>query len=143
MVPPGMSIARRLIDAWVERARVTVDARTGEVVELLQALIRNRCVNDGEVDSGDESSERRRAVGATSARSASRSSASIIPTRRSRASLVARIEGSDPDAPTVAFMGHTDVVPVSEESWTRDPFGGELVDGPAGWRCGDGARSTC
>ena len=26
-------------------------------------------------------------------------------------------------------MGHTDVVPVSEESWTRDPFGGELVDG--------------
>ena len=49
-----------------------------------------------------------------------------------RASLVARIEGSDPDAPTVAFMGHTDVVPVSEDSWTRDPFGAELVDGPAG-----------
>ncbi len=32
-----------------------VDSRTGEVVELLQALIRNRCVNDGEIDSGDES----------------------------------------------------------------------------------------
>ena len=34
---------------------MTVDARTGEVVELLQALIRNRCVNDGEVESGGES----------------------------------------------------------------------------------------
>ena len=26
-------------------------------------------------------------------------------------------------------MGHTDVVPVTPESWQRDPFGGELVDG--------------
>ena len=26
-------------------------------------------------------------------------------------------------------MGHTDVVPVNPEGWTRDPFGGELVDG--------------
>jgi acetylornithine deacetylase/succinyl-diaminopimelate desuccinylase-like protein len=26
-------------------------------------------------------------------------------------------------------MGHTDVVPVTAEYWTRDPFGGELVNG--------------
>jgi acetylornithine deacetylase/succinyl-diaminopimelate desuccinylase-like protein len=26
-------------------------------------------------------------------------------------------------------MGHTDVVPVNPKTWTRDPFGGELVDG--------------
>ncbi len=26
-------------------------------------------------------------------------------------------------------MGHTDVVPVNESGWSRDPFGGELVDG--------------
>jgi acetylornithine deacetylase/succinyl-diaminopimelate desuccinylase-like protein len=26
-------------------------------------------------------------------------------------------------------MGHTDVVPVTPSGWTRDPFGGELVDG--------------
>jgi acetylornithine deacetylase/succinyl-diaminopimelate desuccinylase-like protein len=26
-------------------------------------------------------------------------------------------------------MGHTDVVPVTPDGWTRDPFGGELVDG--------------
>jgi Acetylornithine deacetylase/Succinyl-diaminopimelate desuccinylase and related deacylases len=26
-------------------------------------------------------------------------------------------------------MGHTDVVPVNPKGWTRDPFGGELIDG--------------
>jgi acetylornithine deacetylase/succinyl-diaminopimelate desuccinylase-like protein len=26
-------------------------------------------------------------------------------------------------------MGHTDVVPVDEDGWSRDPFGGELIDG--------------
>jgi len=26
-------------------------------------------------------------------------------------------------------MGHTDVVPVNPAGWSRDPFGGELVDG--------------
>ncbi len=31
------------------------DALTGETVELLQALIRNACVNDGTPESGDES----------------------------------------------------------------------------------------
>ncbi len=30
------------------------DAPTGESVELLQQLIRNRCVNDGSVGSGQE-----------------------------------------------------------------------------------------
>ena len=45
-----------------------------------------------------------------------------------RSNLVVRIEGSDPTAPTLLLMGHTDVVPVNEEHWQRDPFGGELVD---------------
>ena len=43
-----------------------------------------------------------------------------------RTSLVARIEGRDPDAPTLLLMGHTDVVPVNPDGWQRDPFGGEL-----------------
>ena len=46
-----------------------------------------------------------------------------------RASLVARIEGSDPTAPSLCLMGHTDVVPVNESGWSRDPFGGELING--------------
>jgi len=107
---------------------VKVDSRTGEVVELLQALIRNRCVNTGEVDSGDESRNADVLCGVLG--SAGLDVARFHhPTTPNRASLVARIEGSDPGAPTLAFMGHTDVVPVSEHSWSRDPFGGELVDG--------------
>jgi acetylornithine deacetylase/succinyl-diaminopimelate desuccinylase-like protein len=44
-----------------------------------------------------------------------------------RASIVARIEGTDPDAPSLCLMGHTDVVPVSPDGWSHDPFGGELI----------------
>ena len=56
-----------------------------------------------------------------------------------RVSLVARIEGSDPSAPSLCLMGHTDVVPVNPDGWTHDPFGGELIDGEVWGR----ARSTC
>jgi acetylornithine deacetylase/succinyl-diaminopimelate desuccinylase-like protein len=46
-----------------------------------------------------------------------------------RTSLITRIEGSDPRAPTLLLMGHTDVVPVNASGWQRDPFAGDLVDG--------------
>jgi acetylornithine deacetylase/succinyl-diaminopimelate desuccinylase-like protein len=46
-----------------------------------------------------------------------------------RVSIVGRIEGADPSAPSLCLMGHTDVVPVHEEGWRNDPFGGELIDG--------------
>ena len=49
--------------------------------------------------------------------------------RAGRDSMVARIEGSDPDAPSLCLMGHTDVVPVNPDGWREDPFGGELIDG--------------
>src|SRR5690606_33091687 len=29
----------------------------------------------------------------------------------------------------LVLLSHVDVVPVDAEAWTRDPFGGELVDG--------------
>src|SRR6266705_3072795 len=46
-----------------------------------------------------------------------------------RMSLITRIQGSDPNAPTLLLMGHTDVVPVNPAGWKRDPFAAELVDG--------------
>lgn len=46
-----------------------------------------------------------------------------------RASLVARIDGTEADAPSLLLLGHTDVVPVTPSQWSRDPFGAELVDG--------------
>lgn len=43
-----------------------------------------------------------------------------------RANVTARLPGAD--GPGLLLLGHTDVVPVGDE-WTRDPFGGDLVDG--------------
>ena len=45
-----------------------------------------------------------------------------------RANLVARIPGRG-DGPRLALISHTDVVLADRDEWTRDPFGGELVDG--------------
>jgi acetylornithine deacetylase/succinyl-diaminopimelate desuccinylase-like protein len=54
---------------------------------------------------------------------------SIVTPAGGRPSLVARIEGSDPTAPSLCLAAHTDVVPVQPSEWTHDPFGGELIDG--------------
>ena len=102
------------------------DDLTGQTVELLQTLIRNRCVNDGTAESGHEvrnADVLRQYLGDTGL-----DVQQYEPTP-GRGSLVARIEGSDPDAPSLCLMGHTDVVPVNESGWTHDPFGGELIDG--------------
>jgi len=99
---------------------------TGEATELLSALIRNACVNDGTPDSGGET---RNAELLRDHLSGSGVDLELFAARPGRDSLVARIEGSDPDAPTVVLMGHTDVVPVSPDGWSRDPFGGEVVRG--------------
>ena len=50
------------------------------------------------------------------------------PDQDHRANLVARIPGTDPDAPSLAFVGHTDVVPVDVRDWTHPPFEGVLAD---------------
>src|SRR5919109_4895895 len=104
------------------------DALTAQTVELLQQLIRNRCVNDGAAASGQEvrNSDVLRAYLEGSGLDLEVYEPDGAP---GRTSLVARIEGSDPAAPTLCLMGHTDVVPVTPEHWTRDPFGGELVNG--------------
>ena len=97
-----------------------------EVVDVLQSLIRNACVNDGSDDSGDES----RSVDVLRALlDGPGCDLETYAPRAGRESLVARISGSDPSAPTLLLMGHTDVVPVNPDGWTHDPFGGEVHDG--------------
>lgn len=44
-----------------------------------------------------------------------------------RANLVARIPGSG-GGPSLALLGHTDVVPADAQDWRRPPFSGELDD---------------
>jgi acetylornithine deacetylase/succinyl-diaminopimelate desuccinylase-like protein len=46
-----------------------------------------------------------------------------------RQSLMYRVGGSDPDAPSLGLAPHLDVVPVEVSGWTQDPFGAEIVDG--------------
>ena len=103
------------------------DQLTAEPTELLRTMIRNACVNDDTVGSGQEI--RNVAAPWRTTSRARASPAGGFEAAPGRASLVARIEGRDPTAPTLLLMGHTDVVPANPAGWRRDPFGGELVDG--------------
>src|SRR5437773_11743304 len=97
-----------------------------EATELLRTLIRNGCVNTGEEASGQEA----KSVDALEDYFAgSGLSCERYTSEPGRMSLITRIEGSDPKAPTLLLMGHTDVVPVNMSGWQRDPFAAELVDG--------------
>ena len=99
---------------------------TDATVELLQLLIRNRVRQRRHRGLGRGGAQRRRAPAGDRG-----------PRRRRRAVrggaragvVVARIEGSDPTAPRLCLMGHTDVVPVNAAGWSEDPFGGEIIDG--------------
>ncbi len=101
-------------------------ARTAEATDLLQQLIRNRCVNDGTVSSGQE---RRSADLLRGYLEGTGADLEVYEPQPGRTSLVAKIHGSDPSAPSRTILGHTDVVPATPSDWRRDPFAGELVDG--------------
>lgn len=98
----------------------------GQSTELLQQLIRNGCVNDGTPDSGQE---RRNADVLAAVLEGAGLEVERYTPRGDRTSIVARIEGTDPTAPKVCLMGHTDVVPFNASGWREDPLGGELIDG--------------
>ncbi|MFT4773661.1 MAG: acetylornithine deacetylase/succinyl-diaminopimelate desuccinylase-like protein, partial [Ilumatobacter sp.] len=107
----------------------SIESLTGETVELLQQLIRNQCVNDGLPESGNEQ------VSATLLRDEIEGLGldhELIETKPGRTSLIARYPGTDPGAPALCLMGHTDVVPVNADGWTHDPFGGELITSSEG-----------
>ncbi len=54
----------------------------------------------------------------------------VIELTPGRGSCVARLRASgEATEPPLILLGHIDVVPVDAEAWTRDPFGGDLVDG--------------
>jgi len=97
-----------------------------ESTDLLQQLIRNACVNDGTLASGNElrSVDLLQQYLGTTGFDVER-----YEPQPGRASLLARIEGTDPDAPTLMLMGHTDVVPVNPAGWSRDPSAADIVDG--------------
>jgi acetylornithine deacetylase/succinyl-diaminopimelate desuccinylase-like protein len=92
-------------------------------IELLQRLIRNACVNDGTRAAGREvrSAETLEDFfGVTGERF------EPAPGRRS---LVYRVKGTDPAAPSLTLAPHLDVVPADASGWSLDPFAAEIVDG--------------
>jgi len=102
------------------------EVAAGEVVELLQQLIRGACVNDGSPESGQE---RRNAEVLRSVLEVPGVDLELHDPLPGRCSLVARIEGTARSAPSLMLLGHTDVVPADPTDWRHDPFGGELVEG--------------
>ncbi len=99
---------------------------TSGTVELLQAMVRAACVNDGTPESGHE---HRNADILVDYLDGVGLDVERYEPLAGRTSIITRIDGHDPDAPSLCLLGHTDVVPVNAEAWSRDPFGGELVDG--------------
>lgn len=96
----------------------------GDIVELLQVLIRNRCVNDGTSGSGQEV----RNADTLQAYLGGTVPTQVYDAAPGRRSLIARLEGWDRKAPSLCLLAHTDVVPALDVDWKHDPFGGELVD---------------
>ncbi len=96
---------------------------TDQAIALLQQLIRNRCVNDGTTESGHE----HRSV--DTLREFFGVAGEVFEVAPGRQSLMYRIAGSDPDAPSLGLAPHIDVVPAEVSGWTQDPFGAEIVDG--------------
>ena len=93
------------------------------VIDLLQTLIRNECVNNGSASSGHEERSVRTLTEFFGVEGV------VVEPSEGRQSLVYRIQGSDPTSPSLAFVPHLDVVPANESAWTVDPFSAEIKDG--------------
>lgn len=104
---------------------VTTDVMA-ETTDVLQQLIRNSCVNEGTKESGHEIRSVDLLESYLRTPGVELKRYEPVP---GRASLVLRIEGSDPKAPSLHLMGHTDVVPVTPSGWREDPFAAELING--------------
>lgn len=99
-----------------------------DAIELLRALIRTACVNDGSVESGQEI-RGVRVLRDYLGELPPHVEVEVVEPEPGRANLIARLRGTNPDAPSLAFVGHLDVVPADPAGWSRDPFSGDLVAG--------------
>jgi acetylornithine deacetylase/succinyl-diaminopimelate desuccinylase-like protein len=53
----------------------------------------------------------------------------LLESHPGRASVVTRIEGTNPGRPALLIHGHLDVVPADPHDWAVPPFSGEITDG--------------
>ena len=99
----------------------------GEVAELLSDLIRIDTTNTGDTATGK--GERAAAEWVAGRLDEVGIGSQIYESERGRASLVARIEGTDPGRPPLLVHGHLDVVPPDPAEWSVHPFAAEERDG--------------
>ncbi|KTS55775.1 hypothetical protein NS206_14725 [Microbacterium testaceum] len=99
-----------------------------EALEFVRALIRIDSVNTGEASTiGD--GETRAALFVQARLEEVGYETTLAEPVPGRASVIARLAGSDPDAGALVAHAHLDVVPVEVENWTHPPFGAEIHDG--------------
>jgi acetylornithine deacetylase/succinyl-diaminopimelate desuccinylase-like protein len=99
----------------------------GEVADICRDLLRIDTTNTG--DNATSAGERA-AAEYVAAKLDEVGIASVIhESAPGRASVVARIEGTDPSRDALLVHGHLDVVPAQAAEWTVHPFGGEIRDG--------------
>jgi acetylornithine deacetylase/succinyl-diaminopimelate desuccinylase-like protein len=93
-----------------------------EVVELCSELIR--------IDTSNPTSDERAAAEYVAAKLAEVGiEPTLLESEPGRASVVARIEGTDPARSALLVHGHLDVVPADPGEWSVHPFSGEVRDG--------------
>lgn len=97
-----------------------------EVVRICQELIRIDTSNFGD-NAGP--GERKAAEYTAALMDEVGLNAELIESAPGRASVVARMAGSDPTQAALVVHGHLDVVPAQKEDWSVDPFSGEERDG--------------
>ncbi|WP_334172152.1 M20/M25/M40 family metallo-hydrolase [Sinomonas sp.] len=97
-----------------------------EVAEICQNLIRYDTSNYGD---GSGPGERAAAEYTAELFEEVGLEAEIFESAPGRASVVTRIEGTDPSASALVVHGHLDVVPAQKEDWSVDPFAAELREG--------------
>ncbi len=98
-----------------------------EVAELLSDLIRIDTTNTG--DTATSAGERAAAEWVAGKLDEVGIASTIHESEPGRASLVARIEGTNRDRPALLVHGHLDVVPADPTEWSVHPFSGEERDG--------------
>jgi len=104
-----------------------LEGAQSEVAELLSDLIRIDTTNTG--DTATSAGERKAAEWVAAKLDEVGISSVIHESEPGRASLVARIEGTNRDRPALLVHGHLDVVPADPSEWSVHPFSGEERDG--------------
>jgi acetylornithine deacetylase/succinyl-diaminopimelate desuccinylase-like protein len=105
----------------------TTPAPQREVVDLCRELIRIDTANTGEP--ATTAAERPAAEWVASRLGEVGVESQLRESAPGRASLVARLPGTDPGRGALLVHGHLDVVPADPDEWTLPPFAGELRDG--------------